>query len=129
VELVVFREILLCFGIAGRCAAMSDSIEAKACGVLRLYPVKRAALFGSAARGEITEQSDVDMVVEFLSGARGILFFGLHADLEDVLARHVDLITYDALEREAEPRFRDNVLRDERIIYERENENNFRTYA
>jgi len=88
-----------------------------------MYPVKRAALFGSAARGDMTEKSDIDMLVEFLPGRGGVNleFFGLQGDLEDKFNCHVDLITYHALYNEAKPKFRENVLRDERVIYEREN--------
>lgn len=99
---------------------MSMNIESKACNVLRLYPVKRAAFFGSAAHGSITEESDIDLIIEFMPEARGILFFGLHADLEKAFARHVDLITYNALFTETTPGFKENVLRDMRVIYERE---------
>ena len=99
---------------------MPTNIESTACNVLKLYPVKRAAFFGSAARGDLEENSDIDMLVEFLPDARGIMFFGLHIDLEKAFARRVDLITFDALYTEAKPRFRENVLRDARVIYERE---------
>jgi len=100
---------------------MAKSIESTACNILSLYPVKKAAFFGSAARGEITEKSDIDILVEFFPDTRGILFFGLHTDLEEAFSRRVDLITYDALYTEAKPGFKENVLRDARIIYEREN--------
>ena len=100
---------------------MMGNIEPMACEVLRSYPVKRAAFFGSAARGDMTEQSDIDILVEFLPGRGGVdfEFFGLHVDLEKAFSRHVDLLTFDALETEAKPRFRENVLRDVRFIYER----------
>ena len=99
------------------------NIESVACDVLRSYPVKRAAFFGSIARGDISDNSDIDMLIEFLPGRGGVEFefFGLHIDLEEAFGCHVDLITYDALEYEAKPRFRENVLRDVRVIYEREN--------
>ncbi|MDR1833029.1 MAG: nucleotidyltransferase family protein [Fusobacteriaceae bacterium] len=95
-------------------------IESTAIGVLREYPVKRAALFGSVARGDITEQSDLDMLVELLPGTRGIRFFGLLDDLEKTCGCHVDLLTFEALEREARGRFKENVKREMRVIYERE---------
>jgi len=96
-------------------------IDSVACNVLQLYPVKRAAFFGSAAHGEMSEESDIDILVEFLPGTRGIEFFGLHVDLEKAFDCHVDLITYNALENEAKSRFRENVLRNVRVIYERKN--------
>ena len=97
------------------------NIDSTALNVLRQYPVKRAAFFGSAARGDMTEKSDIDMLVEFLPDTRGIEFFGLLVDLQEAFGCHVDLLTYDALETEAKPKFRENVLRDVRVIYERAN--------
>ena len=98
-----------------------DNIIDIAVRVLSSYPVKRAAFFGSAARGDMTPDSDIDMLIEFLPDTRGILFFSLHADLEEAFNRQVDLITYEALQYEAKEKFRDNVTNDARIIYEREN--------
>jgi predicted nucleotidyltransferase len=100
---------------------MFTNIEATVCTVLQQYPIKKAALFGSAARGDLTDKSDIDIVVEFLPGRGGVNleFFGLRIDLEEALGCQVDLLTYDALINEAKPKFRDNVMRDERIIYER----------
>jgi predicted nucleotidyltransferase len=100
---------------------MLENIESKACDILKLYPVKKAAFFGSAARGDITDTSDIDVIVEFLPDTRGIIFFGLHSDLQEALSCHVDLITYDALYTESKPGFKENVLREARVIYEREN--------
>ncbi|MDR1000572.1 MAG: nucleotidyltransferase domain-containing protein [Clostridiales bacterium] len=95
-------------------------VESLAIGVLREYPVKRAALFGSVARGDMTEQSDLDMIVEFMPDTRGIIFFGLYTDLEQRCGRSVDLLTFNALEHEAKGHFKENVMREMRVIYERE---------
>ena len=100
---------------------MQSNIESSALEVLRQYPVKRAAFFGSAARGDMTAQSDVDMLIEFLPDTGGLEFFGLHLDLEKAIGCHVDLITYEALYRQSKPKFRERVLRDERVFYERAN--------
>ncbi|MCL2446052.1 MAG: nucleotidyltransferase family protein [Oscillospiraceae bacterium] len=98
----------------------TQQIESTACSVFAQYPVKRAALFGSAARGDITTQSDIDVLVEFLPNTLvGLDFFGLHVDLQEALGRSVDLITWNALHKQAKPNFRNNVERDTRIIYER----------
>jgi len=101
---------------------MVGNIEPAACGVLQLYPVKRAALFDSAARGDMTDKSDIDMLVEFLPGRGGVNleYFGLQIDLEEAFGRRVDLLTFGSFERAAKPRFRENVMRDVRVIYERE---------
>ena len=96
---------------------MSMQIESDARKVLTQYPVKRAALFGSAARGGMTENSDVDMLVEFLPDTRGLDFFGLKTDLEEILNRSVDLITWNALHK-SKPEYKQNIERDARLIYE-----------
>jgi len=84
------------------------------------YPVKRAALFGSAARGDMSEKSDVDMLVEFLPDTRGLEFFGLRIDLEEALGCPVDLITFNALSK-AKPGFKQHVEQETRLIYECQN--------
>ncbi len=98
-----------------------DNIESIALEVINRYPIKRAAFFGSVARGEMTAGSDIDMLVEFLPNTRGIIFFSLQVDLEEAFNRTVDLITFDALQHEAKGQFKKNILQDVRIIYEREN--------
>jgi len=94
-----------------------QNIESTAREVLRKYPVKRAALFGSAARGDMRDKSDVDMLVEFLPDTRGLEFFGLRVDLEDALGCAVDLVTFNALSK-AKPGFRQHVEQETRLIYE-----------
>jgi predicted nucleotidyltransferase len=97
---------------------IASDIESVIISVLDQYPVKRAALFGSAARGDMDEDSDVDMLVEFMPGTPGLDFFGLHVDLEEALGYDVDLITYNSLLR-ADPDFKRNVEMEARVIYER----------
>ncbi len=87
--------------------------------VLDRYPVKRAAIFGSFARDDITQRSDVDILVEFYPGTKGLEFFGLKVDLEDALGRSVDLLTYNALNM-ADSAFRKSVDREAVLVYERE---------
>ena len=98
---------------------MAEQLELIARKVLVQYPVRRAAFFGSAARNDLSDQSDIDMLVEFLPGTPGLDFFGLHVDLKEAFGRPVDLLTWDALEN-AKPDFRHNVRREERIIYEQQ---------
>jgi len=98
---------------------MIEQLELIAREVLVQYPVRRAAFFGSAARNDMSDQSDIDMLVEFLPDTPGLDFFGLHVDLKEAFGREVDLLTWDALES-AKPRFRNNVIREERIIYEQQ---------
>lgn len=94
-----------------------QEIESTACEILQLYPVRRAALFGSAARRNASEINDVDILVEFLPSFQGLDFFGLRVDLEEALGRPVDLITWNALSK-AKPGIRNNIEGEARLIYE-----------
>lgn len=59
--------------------------------------VEAMALFGSAARDDLHEDSDVDVLVRFRDRARFDAFMDLKFRLEDVLGRRVDLVTPAAL--------------------------------
>src|SRR5579859_7083896 len=63
--------------------------------VCRRYGVRELSLFGSAARGDMGADSDLDMLVDFLpETAPGLLDqAGLMLDLSALLGRKVDLVT------------------------------------
>lgn len=83
--------------------------------VCRRYSVKELSLFGSAVRGEMRPESDIDMMVEFEPGARvGLIKFeSLAEELETLAGRKVDLVTRRGLK----PWVRPAVLKDARVIY------------
>ena len=83
--------------------------------VCRRYGVKELLLFGSAVRGEMRPESDIDIMVEFEPGARiGLIKFESFADeLESLAGRRVDLVT----KRGMKPWVRKRVLKDTRVIY------------
>lgn len=56
------------------------------------YPIKDLAIFGSYARGEANEKSDLDLMVEF-SKPVGYQFFELAQELENYLDIKVDLVS------------------------------------
>ena len=74
------------------------------------FKVKEIGVFGSYARGEEAEESDVDVLVEFYEPI-GWEFIDLKDFLEEILGREVDLVTKGALK----PRLRDRIL--EEVIY------------
>ena len=92
-------------------------VESTVREVLMQYPISRAAFFGSAARGDMTELSDIDILVEFLPNSRGLDFFGLREDLKDALGCSVDLITWAALSK-AKSAFKQQVESEAKLIYE-----------
>lgn len=65
---------------------------------IRDLGVKRYGLFGSLVREETTEQSDIDILVEFEPGQKTFdNFMKLAFLLEDLLGRDVDLVTAESL--------------------------------
>ena len=77
---------------------------------LRARGVRRLALFGSMARGDVGPKSDVDLLIEVDAASRFGLFalLDLKNDLAGLLGRPVDLAFPDAMR----PRLRAAVLRD-----------------
>jgi predicted nucleotidyltransferase len=65
---------------------------------VRALGVARLALFGSVLRGQATVDSDVDLLVQFLPGAKSYTrFYALAELLEAHLGRRVELVTLEAL--------------------------------
>jgi predicted nucleotidyltransferase len=75
------------------------------------FGVRSLALFGSAARGEAVEASDVDLLVEFARPVDLFEFIDLKTFLESVLGCPVDLVTPGALK----PRMREQVAKE--LVY------------
>ncbi len=83
--------------------------------ICQSYGVKELMVFGSAARGELRPDSDIDILVEFTPQARiGIVKFGaLIEDLEALFHRPVDLVNKNGLK----PWIRPQVLKDAQLLY------------
>ncbi len=81
----------------------------------RRFGVWELSLFGSAVRGELRADSDIDVMVEFEPGIRmGLLKFqSLIDELDLLIGRKVDLVT----KRGLKPWVRTQVLKDARVIY------------
>ena len=84
--------------------AILDRLNAEAPALKRKYAVKSLAVFGSMARGDDHEGSDVDILVTFEGPATFDDFFDLKFYLEDTLGRSIDLVTPKALRPEMRPR-------------------------
>jgi len=89
-----------------------ERLREKVAPILRRLGVRRASVFGSLARGEGDEESDVDLLVELEPGRSLLDLAELKVELEEVLGRRVDVITYDSLH----PLLRERVLREQRRI-------------
>jgi predicted nucleotidyltransferase len=66
------------------------------------YGVRRIGLFGSAARGEATEGSDLDVLVE-MSEPTFDHYMDLKFELEDALGASVDLVLSDTVKERLRP--------------------------
>lgn len=71
----------------------------------RDYSVREIGLFGSYADDSFTEDSDIDLLVEFEKPV-GWKYFSLEIFLENVFGRKIDLVTKNALKEQ----IRDNIL-------------------
>ena len=77
------------------------------------YGAESIYLFGSYARGDATENSDVDLRIDKGRIVGGIALAGLLLDLEDDLGRPVDLVTTGSLSEE----FLSEIKKEERLLY------------
>ena len=76
--------------------AIDELLRKKREEILRIaarHGARNVRVFGSAARGEAGEGSDVDLLVDFEPGRSLLDQAGLVADLEELLGRKVDVVT------------------------------------
>ena len=66
--------------------------RAEICAAAQRSKARSIALVGSVARGDDTDQSDYDFLVDFEDEADLFDIAGLQADLEDLLGQSVDVV-------------------------------------
>ncbi|OEU59105.1 MAG: hypothetical protein BA870_03800 [Desulfuromonadales bacterium C00003094] len=89
-----------------------EELKTRIIRTLKRHDVARAAIFGSFARGDAEENSDLDLLVEFVGEKSLLDLVGLKLELEESLRRSVDVRTCDALH----PAIRDRILSEQVII-------------
>ena len=82
--------------------------------ICRRNDVAMIGVFGSMARGEASEQSDVDLLVRFSKRKSLLALVRLERELSTALGRKVDLLTEAAIS----PYLRDRIKREVKVIYE-----------
>ena len=88
-----------------------ELLHTKREGILRIaakYGASNVRVFGSVARGEADEKSDIDFLVNMESGRSLLVLCGLLIDLEELLGRKVDVVT----EKGLRDRIRERVLKE-----------------
>ena len=75
-------------------AYTKNIIIPKICAYLETPPITRAWIFGSYSRGEETDKSDIDILVDFEKDSHIGLFkyAGIYSDLKEILGKEVDLV-------------------------------------
>jgi len=76
----------------------------------RKYPISRLGVFGSYARGEATEKSDIDIAVE-INAPMGLNFVDMADEIEDLFGIKTDVVP----KRSIKPQYLVNVEKD--IVY------------
>ena len=93
----------------------SADIKQSLAEYFKSQPVERAWLFGSYARGEQHEGSDIDILVAFDPTVGLFKYAAIYTDLKELLGREVDLVQEGALK----PYAAATADRDKILIYER----------
>lgn len=91
-----------------------EEIKQKSVPLAKKYGIKRLGLFGSYARGEARDDSDLDFLID-TGKMRGLIqYMGFVLDLEDEFGCHVDVVT-DGIE---DKDFLNTIKKDEVVLYE-----------
>lgn len=88
-------------------------LQKKITPILKKNDVIKASIFGSFARGEDKKGSDIDILVELQKDKSLLDLIHLKNELEDLLKRKVDLLTYGGVN----PRLEKYIYKDEVKIY------------
>ena len=93
-----------------------DEIKDIAIPIVSEYGIARLGIFGSYARGEANEDSDLDFIMD-TDGLIGMIqFISIIHKLEDEFGCHVDIVTTGCSNRE----FLNRIQKEEILIYERQ---------
>ncbi len=89
-------------------------IAEKMAPVFEKYALEYAGIFGSYARGDEKEESDVDILFRRGSKKLSLLdHIGMKDEISDILNKKVDLVSESAII----PYFKDHIFNDLRVIY------------
>ena len=95
------------------CFTMEEIIQ-KSVPLAQKYGVRRLGLFGSYARGEAKEESDLDFLINE-GNMRGLIqYMSFVNDLEDAFGCHVDVVMDGIRDQE----FLNAIKKDEVVLYE-----------
>lgn len=96
-----------------------EELQNRITPIAKKYEVKRVILFGSYARNEATEQSDIDIIIEkgeFLKGYKQ--YSNFYHELLDTLGKEIDLLTFYGVERASNKRLIDAIREEGVLLYD-----------
>ncbi|MEK7664138.1 MAG: nucleotidyltransferase family protein [Patescibacteria group bacterium] len=80
-----------------------EEIKKKVAPILKESGVEYAGVFGSAARGEDTPESDIDIIVSVKKPISVYQFIALKYKLEEILGKKVDLVSKNSINKYVKP--------------------------
>ena len=94
---------------------ITQALTEQIMGILKPYYPARVSVFGSYARGENNQESDLDILIKFNERIGLLKLVQIEQELSDKLGIEVDLVTENALKN---PRLKNLVYQDLITIYE-----------
>lgn len=91
-----------------------EEIKIKTVPIAKKHGISRMCLFGSYARGEANDESDIDIYVDKGKMTSLIKYMAFVYDLENTLKCHVDVVTTGIRDR----KFLDNIQNEGVVLYE-----------
>lgn len=102
-----------------------DEIRTRVKPIAERYGIERVLLFGSYARGETTENSDVDLFISYKKLKGMFAIGGVYSDFEEAFGIDVDVVSERALTAdyatEVSRKFLANIVREGVSVYAKEN--------
>ncbi len=92
--------------------ALIESHRAEIRALAERHGLRDVRVFGSMARGDADEASDIDLLVTLPPGRTGLALGALLMDAQDLLGRRVEVVT----ERSLHPALREQVLEEAQIL-------------
>jgi predicted nucleotidyltransferase len=93
---------------------MNKADQEKIINICRKNDVSMIGVFGSTARGEATESSDLDLLVKLSKPKSLLSLVKLERKLSEAIGKRVDLLTEGAIS----PYLKERILRELKVIYE-----------
>lgn len=85
---------------------LSETLKQAILTILKGKPIRRAALFGSFARGDERPDSDIDLLIEYSSPHSLFDILKLESELSKATTHKIDIVEYTAIK----PSMRDRIL-------------------